>query len=258
MDVVARQWATPGDHVRLTGGTLLAMGAAMGIVIVLSTDQILPATSPYDAQYRVWLAARAAGFIAYVLLTAVVGLGLILSHPVNQASWRLSKRIFPWHENLLVFTVAFTLVHVVSIVLDPYAGVDLDGALIPGLSSYRNVPVALGTLSMYALFLTGISARYTKLLPPGMWLRLHRLSLGVWGLAWVHGILAGTDSGSLGSVYVVTGLAMVGAAAYRYWVARQVRRTFVSSLPEASGGPALPARTPAPAEPSRDAGMAAS
>jgi len=222
--------------VRLSGGTLLAIGAAMGIVTVLATDQILPATNAYEAQYRIWLAARAAGFIAYVVLTAVVALGLILSHPVNQASWRLSKRIFPWHENLLVFALAFTLVHVVSIVLDPYAGVDLDGALIPGLSEYRNVPVALGTLSMYALLLTGISARYTKLLPPGMWLRLHRLSLVVWALAWVHGILAGTDSESLGSIYVVTGLAMVGAAAYRYWVARQVRRTFVTSLPSSDTG----------------------
>jgi predicted ferric reductase len=217
---------------RLKGPTLAVIGALMGLVAVAATDQILPATNAYDAQYRIWLAARAAGFTAYLILTLVVVLGLVLSHPVNQSSWKLSKRIFPWHENLLVFTLAFTVAHIASLVLDPYAGVGLDGALIPGLSSYRSAPVALGTLALYALLLTGLTARYTKWLPPGVWLKLHRLSVVVWALSWAHGILAGTDSVTLGSVYVLTGLGVVAATAYRYWVARQRRRTFATSLPE--------------------------
>jgi hypothetical protein len=220
--------------VRLQGSFLAVLGSILGLIAVAATDQILPASSAYQAQYRIWLAARAAGFTAYLILTFVIVLGLVLSHPVNQASWKLSKRIFPWHENLLVFTLAFTAAHIVAIVLDPYAGVGLDGTFIPGLSSYRSVPVALGTLALYALLITGLTARYTKLLPAGFWLKLHRLSIVVWVLAWTHGILAGTDSGALGSIYVVTGLAVVGAAAYRYWVGRQHRRTFATSLPEAA------------------------
>ena len=58
-----------------------------------------------------------------------------------------------------------------------------------------------------------------KLLPPGAWLSIHRLSLAVFGLAWLHGILAGTDSADPAGVYVVTGLAVVAAGAYRYWAA---------------------------------------
>lgn len=218
---------------RLKGSALVAIGALIGLVAVAATDQILPATNAYDAQYRVWLASRAAGFTAYLIVTLVVVLGLVLSHPVNQSSWRLSKRIFPWHENLLVFAIAFTVAHVVTIVVDPYAGVGLDGALIPGLSAFRSVPVALGTIALYALLVTGLTARYTRLLPAGWWLKLHRLSIVVWALGWAHGILAGTDSGSLGSLYAVTGLCIVAAAAYRYWVVRRARRTFASSLPEA-------------------------
>jgi predicted ferric reductase len=218
---------------RLKGSLLVALGAAMGLVAVAATDQILPATSAYDAQYRVWLAARAAGFTAYLILSLVVFLGLVLSHPVNQSTWKLSRRIFPWHENLLTFTVAFTVAHVVSIVIDPWAGVGIDGALIPGLSSYRSVPVALGTLALYALLITGLTARYTRLLPAGFWLKLHRLSIVVWALSWAHGILAGADTGALGSVYVITGVAILGGAAYRYWVGRQHRPTFTTSLPDA-------------------------
>jgi hypothetical protein len=217
---------------RLTGRVVLILGALLGLLVIAATDQIVPAASQYQAQMRLWLAGRATGITAYVLLTLLVSLGLVLSHPVNQTTWKLSKRLFPWHENLWVFVVAFMAAHIVSIVLDPYAGVGLQGTFVPGLSSYRSVPVALGSLAMYALLATGLTARYTKLLPAGWWLKLHRLSLGVFILAWTHGILAGTDSDALRSLYVVSGLTVVGAAAYRYWVGKRRRPTFSTSLPE--------------------------
>ncbi len=120
----------------------------------------------------------------------------------------------------------------VSLLLDPYAGVGLAGTFIPGLSGYRSSPVALGTLALYAFLLTAITARYTKLLPPGMWLSVHRLSLIVFALAWLHGILAGTDSNALLPLYVGTGLAVVLAGGYRYWASRKGRPTFQTSRPE--------------------------
>ena len=191
---------------------------------------------------RLWLAARATGITTYLILTFVVASGLILSHPVNRSTWKLSKRIFPWHENLLVFTVAFLVAHIVSIILDPYAGVGIAGSFIPGLSSYRSMPVALGSLALYGLLLTGLTARYTKWLPPGVWLKLHRLSIVVWGVSWAHGILAGADTEGLAVMYVVTGLVILAAASYRYWVSKQRRPTFATSLPE--GGATRPAQAP--------------
>ena len=128
--------------------------------------------------------------------------------------------------------LAFLLVHVVSIVLDPYAKVTPLGALIPGLSEYRTVPVAIGTMALYAFLVTALTARYTKLLPAGIWLKIHRLALLVWVLAWLHGVLAGTDSAALGALYVATGLAVVVSGSYRYWASRQRRPTFTTSLPE--------------------------
>ena len=92
---------------RLTGPVVLVLGALLGLLVVFATDQIVPAASQYQAQMRLWLAARATGLTAYVLLTILVVLGLVLSHPVNQSTWKLSKRLFPWHENLFVFVVAF-------------------------------------------------------------------------------------------------------------------------------------------------------
>jgi predicted ferric reductase len=224
--------------VRLSGRAFVIVVAALGLLIVVSTDQIVPATSQYQAQMRLWLAGRATGITAYLLLTGQVVFGLILSHPVNQSTWRLSRRLFPWHENLYVFVLAFLGAHIVSLILDPYAGVGLGGAFIPGLSSYRTSPVALGTLSLYALLVTGLTARYTKLLPPGFWLKLHRFAIVALILAWVHGMLAGTDSGTLQPMYVATGTLVLVAAAYRYWVSRRQRPTFATSLPEGASRPA--------------------
>jgi methionine sulfoxide reductase heme-binding subunit len=209
--------------VRLSGRTFAIVLAVAGLAIVGATDQVVPASSAHQAQLRIWLAGRATGITAYLLLTLQVILGLVLSHPTNQTTWRLSKRLFPWHENAWVFVLAFLAAHIVSLVVDPYAGVGLGGAFIPGLSSYRSSAVALGTLALYALLVTGLTARYTRRLPAGAWLRIHRFSFVVFALAWMHGLLAGTDSGALVPLYVTTGLGVLGALAYRYWVSRRAR-----------------------------------
>ncbi|HWP62421.1 MAG TPA: hypothetical protein VNO86_03015 [Candidatus Binatia bacterium] len=228
---------------RLSGRLAIVLLAVAGLVIVAATDQIAPPTSERVAQLRIWLVARASGITTYLLLTVQVVLGLLMSHPSNQSRWRISKHLFPWHEQLWVFGLAFLGAHVVSLVADPYAGVGLGGALVPGLSSYRSSAVGLGTLALYALLVTGLTARYTKLLPAGFWLSLHRLSLVVFVLAWLHGYLAGTDAVALGPLYLTTGLVVVGAAAYRYWVVRQARGpASTEARPRTSGGQDVAAR----------------
>src|SRR6476659_2613509 len=119
---------------RLSGRGALMLGAIIALILIYATDQIVPATSERQAELRIWLAARATGIAAFLLLTFQVALGLVLSHPTNKSTWKLSKRIFPWHEHLWVFVMAFLAVHVVSLVLDPYAGVGIAGAFVPGLS----------------------------------------------------------------------------------------------------------------------------
>lgn len=193
--------------------------AALLVVILYATDQILPATSEYQAEMRIWMTARATGIVALLLLTLLIVLGIVLSHP-EQSRWKQAKRIFPWHESLWVFVLAFLAVHVISLVLDEYAGVGLVGALLPGMSEYRSVPVGLGVIASYALVITVVTARFTSLLPAGAWLKLHRLSAVVLALAWSHGVLAGTDSTSLRPMYWAIALVVFAATAYRYWVIR--------------------------------------
>ena len=95
-----------------------------------------------------WLLGRAAGLASYTLLLALVALGLLLAHP-RRASWgHLSHgtRIRA-HVALAVGTLVFTVLHVVVLVTDEYAGVGWAG-LLPLGSSYRPVPVTLGVLGL--------------------------------------------------------------------------------------------------------------
>ena len=59
---------------RLSGPGLVVLMVVVGLVIIYATDQIVPATSERQAQLRVWLAARATGIAAYLLLTLQVTL----------------------------------------------------------------------------------------------------------------------------------------------------------------------------------------
>lgn len=225
--------ARSGSASRLTSRSSAILLAALGLIVIYATGQILPAATDRQAELRFWLAARATGLVAFGLLTFQVVVGLVLSHPHNKTTWKLSKRIFPWHDHLWVFVMAFLVLHILALVGDPKSGVDVIGAFIPGMSTYRSPAVALGTLALYAFLVTALTARKTRLLPAGMWLSLHRLAIVIFGLTWVHGMLAGTDSTALRPLYVLAGFAVTAAGAYRYWAARRARPTFATSLTEA-------------------------
>jgi DMSO/TMAO reductase YedYZ heme-binding membrane subunit len=230
--------------VKLSGRAFAILFALAGIGILAVTEEVLPPTSDYQAQMRVWLAARATGIVALVLLAAMVILGIVLSHP-EQARWKQAKRIYPWHETLWVFVIAFLLVHVASLLLDPYADVSPLGALLPGFSHYRTVPVALGSIGLYATLITGATARWTRLLPSGVWLRLHRFAAVALALGWAHGVLAGTDSPALETLYGAIAVLVIAAAAYRYWIVRRrAERPVPASVVGAAG--AAPRLTPHP------------
>lgn len=205
---------------RLSGTSLVALGALVALLALGATEAVLPASDPRTAELRPWLAARALGIAAYLLLAAEVGLGLILSHPQNALAWRLSKAAFPWHELLAVFTGAFLALHVALLALDPYARVGLVGAFVPGLAEYRTPAIAVGTVALYALVITAVTARWTKLLRPGWWLRIHRLAALAFLAAWMHGVLAGTDTPALLPLYLLTGLPVLAFVAHRWLVPR--------------------------------------
>jgi methionine sulfoxide reductase heme-binding subunit len=205
---------------RVGAATLISLGAIAALIALGVTDQVLPATDPHLVQVRPWIAARAMGVTAYLLLALEVASGLLLSHPRNTSTWRLTKPTFPWHEMISVFTGAFLALHVALLAVDPFARVGVIGALVPGFSEYRPPAVAIGSIALYALIVTAVTAKWTRLLPSGWWLRIHRVAAAAFLLAWVHAVLAGTDGGALTPLYLATGLPILAGVAHRWWTAK--------------------------------------
>ena len=139
-----------GGSLRVGASTLISIGAIAALVALGVTVQVLPDADPRTLAMRPWVAARAMGITAYLLLGFEVALGIVLSHPNNLTRWHKTKQVFPWHEMVTVFTGAFIALHVALLAVDPYAKVGVIGALVPGFSEYRPVAVGVGSVALYA------------------------------------------------------------------------------------------------------------
>ena len=166
-----------------------------------------------------WIIGRGLGIAAYLSLTALTALGLWLRHPAAQRwAWPPAVTRIRVHAVLAAATVVLVLGHVLALVLDSFARVGVLGAVVPGASGFRPIPVALGTLSLYLALLVGASAGLAGRLTGRSWLRIHRLALGVFALAWSHGLLAGSDTPKLRLMYAATGGVVAILAASRLLV----------------------------------------
>jgi hypothetical protein len=164
-----------------------------------------------------WILGRAAGISSYLLLVALVLVGLVLSHPAR-ARWRLpsSAARIRLHVSLSVFTLVFTVLHVVVLATDSYAGVGWWGSFVPMGSSYRPMPVTLGVLGLYAGLAAGLTAAFSGRIARRVWWPVHKVAVVSLVLIWLHGVLAGIDTAPLLGMYVVTGFAVLILGVSRY------------------------------------------
>jgi len=145
-----------------------------------------------------WILGRAAGVTSYLLLVLLVGMGLVLSHPWRSRFERPSTATrLRLHVSLAVFTTAFTVLHIVVLATDPWAGVGWKGAVLPLGATYRPVPVTLGVIGLYAALLAGATASLAGRFAPRVWWPIHKVAAVSLVLVWIHGMLAGSDTAAL-------------------------------------------------------------
>lgn len=172
-----------------------------------------------------WILGRASGVTSYLLLTAVVMLGLVLSHPWR-TRWNTpsSAARIRMHLSLAAFTFAFMVLHIVVLATDEYAGVGWWGALLPMASTYRPTAVTLGVIGTYAGLITGITAAFAGRWAARVWWPVHKVSGISLVLVWAHGILAGGDTTALRVLYLGTAIAVLVLALTRYTAATPADR----------------------------------
>ena len=140
-----------------------------------------------------WYTTRATGVVALVLLTATVALGVA-------GTARLETRAVPGivraglHRNLSLLAVAFVAVHVITTVVDPFAGIGFISAVVPFSSSYRPLWLSLGTIAFDLLLALIITSIIRTKIPYKAWRAVHWLAYACWPVALWHGLGTGTDS----------------------------------------------------------------
>ena len=156
-----------------------------------------------------WLLARATGLTAYALLTTSVLAGLtVKSRPLRT---RVKAAVVTdLHRFLSLLGLGVVALHGLVLTLDSTVRMPLAALLVPGLSPYRPLATGIGVLAAELMAVIYVSFSLRRRIGVRNWRRLHYLTFGVFAVATVHGLAAGTDRWALplyaGSVAAVVGL----------------------------------------------------
>ena len=179
-----------------------------------------------------WFVARSSGLVAWAVMTASVCLGLAtaarLIRRKGAPAWMLEL-----HKFFGLLTVVFTVVHLLGLVADTYTKFGFGEILVPLASKWRPWAVAGGVVAIYLLIAVEISSWLMKRLPRRVWHAIHLLSLPMFVLTTVHGLMSGADRGSLIVQWLcLTGLVLaVFTTVFRALSPRKARRTAAAVRP---------------------------
>lgn len=210
-------------------------------------------TSPY-----LWYTTRATGLVTLVLFTLVVSLGTLVANRVGGTTvgrFELNEL----HRTIAAVACTFLAIHVLTTVVDSYVATGPFASVVPFVSSYKRLPVALGTIALDLILAVWASSLLKARIANASWRFIHWFSWLAFAIAVVHALLAGTDARSgIGLAVVIVCVAVVaGAGAWRF-AARPTRaagRTALSPLggePERASRP-VPRRSEPTARPAPSA-----
>ena len=164
-----------------------------------------------------WILGRGLGLASLLSLAALVSFGVMIRHPLRAKIMPIKPlTVTKVHSTLGAATFMLVIAHLTAMALDPWAHIGWLGALVPGASTYRTVPVALGTVALLLMLVVGGTARMAGRLGRVRWLQIHRVSWLVLLTAVIHGLTTGSDTTSLRFVYAgVAGIVVALALSAR-------------------------------------------
>ena len=128
-----------------------------------------------------WLASRAAGVVALLLVSASVPIGLTMASGVLRKPG-LKRSLLAFHEHTALAGLVSIGVHGVTLLGDAWLRPGLAGIAIPFVIGYRTVYVGLGILAGYLAALLGLSFYARRRIGARLWRRLHKATVLVYVL----------------------------------------------------------------------------
>ena len=144
------------------------------------------------AGHEWWLASRAAGIVAMILVSVSVGLGLANAAKLIPPKQR--RTLIAIHEQTALAALVAIAAHGLLLLPDDWLHPGVDGIAVPFAISYRPLGVAAGIVAGYAAALLGLSFYIRRRIGARLWRKLHMGTLGVYLLSLIHTVTAGTDA----------------------------------------------------------------
>lgn len=190
-----------------------------------------------------WYVTRASGIVAWLMLTASVLWGIVLSTKAFPRS-RRPAWLLDLHRWLGGLTVCFVAIHIGALVADTFVHFGLADITVPFASAYKPGAVALGVIAMWLLVAVEVTSLAMRRLPRRTWRQIHLASYVVFWVTSLHGALAGTDRTK--PLYEASALAAIGAVTIATIYRLNHRRTTAAARPApGAAGTAAPAPRPA-------------
>jgi predicted ferric reductase len=120
-----------------------------------------------------------------------------------------AKPLTWFHESLAIGALLATVVHIVVLSIHDFLDFKWAEILIPGMSDWRPLPVAFGVVAFYTLAVVVASFYLKRFIGQKTWRSIHFASFGLFISALLHGMLAGTDTGSPLMLGLYAGTTMV-------------------------------------------------
>jgi DMSO/TMAO reductase YedYZ heme-binding membrane subunit len=140
-----------------------------------------------------WYATRATGLVALVLLTISMMLGLLSSVRFQRPEWPRFVTL-GLHRNVTLLALGFTVVHILTTVLDSFVSIPLPDAFVPFISSYRPIWIGLGAIAFDLMIALVVTSLLRTRLGLRSWRLVHWSAYLCWPVAVLHGLGTGTDT----------------------------------------------------------------
>ena len=159
-----------------------------------------------------WYTARGTGFVAVILLTISVALGVVTTMRWSAPQWpRFVSATL--HKNISLLAVVFLTIHIASTLLDSVSPVHLLNAIVPFTGTYRPLGIGLGVVAVDLLAALVITSLLRQRIGYRIWRAVHWSAYACWPVAMLHGLNSGTDAGAgWASIVYISCAALVTAA----------------------------------------------
>ena len=201
--------------------TLTAIQHTTGVAAAAASSSLareaqvmsLPLTADSQAY---WFAARAGGIIAYLLLWFATLIGIMMGSKMLKGVVDATL-VYGLHEFFPILASIFAALHAVVLLGDAYIGFRISHLLLPFTSPYEPLWTGLGTVALYLSIALVVSFYVRRWIGRKAWRALHYTAFLAFGLALLHGLMAGTDTAhpAVQWMYITTGASILFATYYR-------------------------------------------